>query len=219
MIIIDAPRFRVTNAVLKGARTLGRMLLGVEALQPDAAAARPLLTPEQFQEELAILGFSGREFGPEEYSEALGNYLGISIAIYIIPDAHYPELARRLASAGRLAELRYSEELGIAAIIVPGSLPPLVLALTILHELGHLAAGDHLIEPSGESQYEDLHKHDGETTFATSRVSRGKRLARALPLAEESLREQEANLRASYALVAGCLGKESPYAHEMYNIL
>ena len=102
---------------------------------------------------------------------------------------------------------------------MPGSLPPLVLALTILHELGHLAAGDHLIEPSGESQCEDLHKHDGETTFATSRVSRGKRLARALPLAEESLREQEANLRASYALVAGCLGKESPYAHEMYNVL
>lgn len=219
MLIIDAPRFRVMNAALKGARVLGRLLLGVETSQPKVAAARPLLTPEQFQEELAILGFSGREFGPEEYSEALGNYLGISIAIYIIPDAHYPELARRLASAGRLAELRYSEELGIAAIIAPGSLPPLVLALTILHELGHLAAGDHLIEPSRESQREDLHKHDRETAFATSRISRGNRLARALPFAEESLREQEANLRASYALVAGCLGIESPYAHEMYNIL
>jgi len=216
---IDTTRVRLPNIILKGARALGRLLLGFETSRQRISAARFLLTPEQFQEELAILGFSGRKFSPEEYSEALGNYLGISIAIHVIPDASYPELSRRLASSGRLAELRYSEELGIAAIIVPGSLPPLVLALTVLHELGHLAAGDHLIEPDEGRRHENSHRGVGETSFATSRVSRGKRLARALPLAEESFREQEANLRASYTLVAGCLGDESPYAHEMYNVL
>jgi hypothetical protein len=215
---IDTPRVKPPNVILKGVRALGRLLTGYEATR-SSVAARSLLTPEQFQEELAILGFSGKKFSPEEYSEALGDYLRISIAIHVIPDTHYPELSRRLASSGRLAELRYSEELGIAAIIVPGSLPPLVLALTVLHELGHLAAGDHLIEPAEGRQHEHQKEPVGETTFATSHISRGKRLARALPFAEEDPREQEANLRASYALVAGCLGSESPYAHEMYNVL
>ena len=44
-------------------------------------------------------------------------------------------------------------------------------------------------------------------------------MARALPFAAEALREHEANLRASYALVAGCLGEENPYAHDLYNVL
>jgi hypothetical protein len=215
---VDTPRARLPSAILKGARSLRRLLPGFGATR-GSGTVRSLLTPEQFQEELAILRFSGKEFGPEEYSEALGKYLGISIAIHIIPDAHYPELSRHLATSGRLAELRYSEELSLAAIIVPGSLPPLVLALTILHELGHLAAGDHLIEPVDELQRRDLSEYAGETAFATSRVSRGKRLALGLPLLEEDLREHEANLRASYTLVAGCLGNESPYAHEMYNVL
>jgi hypothetical protein len=215
---VDTPRIKLPNVILKGVRAVGRLLPGFGATR-HSVAARPLLTPEQFQEELAILGFSGKKFSPEEYSEALGDYLGISVAIHVIPDACYPELSRRLASSGRLAELRYSEELDIAAIIVPGSLPPLVLALTVLHELGHLAAGDHLIEPAEDRRHERQSEHAGETAFAVSQVSRGKRLARALPLAEEGPREQEANLRASYALVAGSLGSESPYAHEMYNVL
>jgi hypothetical protein len=215
---VETPRIKLPSLVLKGVRALGRLLPGSEAAV-HGIDTRFLLTPEQFQEELAILGFSGKKFGPEEYSEALGDYLGLSIAIHVIPDAHYPEISRRLASSGRLAELRYSEELGIAAIIVPGSLPPLVLALTVLHELGHLAAGDHLIEPAETRRQEHQSRPVGDTAHATARVSRGKRLAQAPPLAEEGPREQEANLRASYALVAGCLGSESPYAHEMYNVL
>jgi hypothetical protein len=215
---VDVSRIRLPGIILKGARALGNPLRGFGASQRSTPAARSLLTPEQFQEELVILNLSGRQFSPEEYSEVLGNYLGISIAIHIIPDAWYPELSRRLALSGRLAELRYLEELSIAAIIVPGSLPPLVLALTILHELGHLAAGDHLIETE-ERHRKDPHEHPEETTFATARVEGGRKLARGFPLANEDLREHEANLRASYALVAGCLGSESPYAHDMYNVL
>ena len=112
--------------------------------------------------------------------------------------------------------MRYSEELGIAAIFVPGSLPPLVFDLTVLHELGHLAAGD-LLLPGG---------HDDDTwrgePFLPDGAGYGapspKRLARALPFSTEDKREEEANLRASYALVAGCLGAENPYVHDLYNV-
>ncbi len=179
-----------------------------------------MLTAAEFQEELAILGLSGRRFDPKDYADALGDYLDISINIHVIPDDWYPELSRLLAISGRLGELRYSEQLTLAAIFVPGSLPPLVLNLTILHELGHLAAGDLLIdEPCGESGGPH-HQHAAEgAVFATSSTRKGKKLARGLPFAEEALREREANLRASYALFAGCLGDDSPYAYAIYSVL
>ncbi len=183
-----------------------------------AHGRRPLLTAAEFQEELAVLGLSGRSFVPKDYADALGDYLGISINIHVIPDDWYPELSRRLAISGRLGELRYSEQLTLAAIFVPGSLPPLVSTLTILHELGHLAAGDVLIVPSQESGGPQ-DQPAGGSTYITTSVRRGKKLARGLPFAEESLREREANMRASYALFAGCLGSDSPYADAMFSVL
>src|SRR5829696_505651 len=183
-----------------------------------ARSPRPVLTASEFQEELAILGLSGRRFDPKDYADALGDYLNISIAIHVIPDEWYPELSRRLAISGRLGELRFSEQLTLAAIFVPGSLPPLVLTLTILHELGHLAAGDLLVELS-EAASEPHDRHVEEAKFATSSTRKGKKLARGLPFAAEALREREANLRASYALFAGCLGNDSPYAYAMYSVL
>ncbi|HET7271961.1 MAG TPA: hypothetical protein VFI90_12845 [Rubrobacter sp.] len=177
-----------------------------------------MLSAEQFQEELVLLGLSGKEYGPEEYAEALGAYLGISIAVHVIPDLQYPELSHRLASSGRMGEIRYSEELGIAVIIVPGSLPSLVSVLTVLHELGHLAAGDLLIEPGG-GLGNTTPENSGKDAFATVRIEHGKRLAQGFPFAHENLREREANMRASYALTAGCLGSLSPYALKMHDVL
>jgi hypothetical protein len=188
-----------------------RPLRNLGAARSRGDGSRSLLTAAEFQEELAILGLSGRRFEPEDYADALGDYLNISIAVHVIPDSWYPELSRQLAISGLLGELRYSEQMNMAAIFVPGSLPPLVLTLTILHELGHLAAGDLLIEPDDQ--------HDEETEFTTLPLKKGKKLARGNPFAEESLREREANLRASYALFAGCLGDENPYAHDMYDVL
>jgi hypothetical protein len=182
-----------------------------------AEGTRSLLTAAEFQEELAILGLSGRRFEPEDYSDALADYLDISITVHVIPDSWYPELSRLLALSGRLGELRYSEPMNMAAIFVPGSLPPLVLTLTILHELGHLAAGDLLIEPDDQPDEDDLDP-DG-ATFETLPLKKGKKLARGYPFARESLREREANLRASYALFAGCLGDDSPHAYDMYDVL
>jgi hypothetical protein len=186
--------------------------------RPQANGSRPLLTAADFQEELAILGLSGRRFVPEDYADALGDYLGISINIHVIPDDLYPDLSRRLAISGRLGELRYSEQLTLAAIFVPGSLPPLVSTLTILHELGHLAAGDVLIVSSEEVGGAQGQHAEGER-FVTSPVSKGKKLACGSPFAEEALREREANMRASYALFAGCLGSDSPYADAMFSVL
>jgi hypothetical protein len=214
---VDVPKRYLTGLFLTRLASFWRPLSNLGAAQSHVDGARSLLTAAEFQEELAILGLSGRRFEPEDYSDALGDYLNISIGVHVIPDSWYPELSRRLAISGRLGELRYSEQVNMAAIFVPGSLPPLVLTLTILHELGHLAAGDLLIEP--DEEFEEGDQHDEEAKYTTLPLTKGKKLARGNPFAAESLREREANLRASYALFAGCLGDENPYAHDMYDVL
>ena len=214
----DAPMRGFATALQGGMGTLWPHLRDAIGARSRVHGSRPLLTATEFQEELAILGLSGRKFVPSDYADALGDYLGISINIHVIPDDWYPELSRRLAISGRLGELRYSEQLTLAAIFVPGSLPPLVSTLTILHELGHLAAGDVLIVPSEEPGVSHGPHAEG-VTHTTSPVRQGKKLARGSPFAEEALREREANMRASYALFAGCLGSDSPYADAMFSVL
>lgn len=214
----EVPRRGFGNFLRHELGTLWSFVRGSGAALYRNPGPRSLLTAAEFQEELAILGLSGRSFEPRDYADALGAYLDISIAIQVIPDDWYPELSRRLAISGRLGELRYSEHLNVAAILVPGSLPPLVLTLTIYHELGHLAAGDLLIEPTEEDR-ESNHRGLEDGRFATSFPKKGKRLARAFPFTTEPPREREANLRASYALFAGCLGEDSPHADAMYSVL
>jgi hypothetical protein len=214
---VDVPKRDLTGTFVAKLAGFLRPLRYLGAAQSRIDGSRPLLTAAEFQEELAVLGLSGRRFEPEDYSDALGEYLNISITVHVIPDSWYPELSRLLAISGRLGEPRYSEQFNMAAIFVPGSLPPLVLTLTILHELGHLAAGDLLIEP--DEQADEDTRDSEETTFETLPLKKGKKLARGCPFARESLREREANLRASYALFAGCLGDDSPHAHDMYDVL
>jgi hypothetical protein len=214
---IEAPKRDLTGPFLNRLAGFWRPLRNLSAARSHVNGTRSLLTAAAFQEELAILGLSGRRFEPEDYSDALADYLDISIAVHVIPDSWYPELTRLLAFSGRLGELRYSEQLNMAAIFVPGSLPPLVQTLTILHELGHLAAGDLLIEFDEQPDEDDQHAE--EAKFATLPLMKGTKLARGNPFAEESLREREANLRASYALFAGCLGDDSPHAYDMYDVL
>src|SRR5919112_2581765 len=193
---VEAPQQDRRGPFLNKLAGFWRPLRNLAAPRPRVNATRSLLTAAQFQEELSILGLSGRRFEPEDYSDALADYLDISIAVHVIPDSWYPELSRLLALSGRLGELRYSEPMNMAAIFVPGSLPPLVLTLTILHELGHLAAGDLLIEPDDQPDEDDLDPE--RATFETVPLRKGKKLARGYPFARESLREREANLRASY---------------------
>ena len=179
-----------------------------------SSAGRDFLTQELFQEELVVLGLSDQPFGPREYADALGRHLGVSISIDVVPDAEHPLLSRELARKGITGETRYRADLKRAQILVPGSLPPLALIFTLFHELGHLAAGDLSIDSN----------HPGSLPAQTVdppplEVPGEERLARGLPFARAIDREHEANLRAGYAFVAGCLGSENPYAQRMYNIL
>ncbi len=163
-----------------------------------------------------------REWRPAWHVDVLVSisaHLGISISVHVIRDAHHPELARRLALSGRLGEVRYSDDLHLAVVLVPESLPPLVFDLTVFHELGHLAAGDLLTLQRPEETTALPEASDSAGLLPTTPVRHGQRLARELPFATESAREHEANLRASYAFVAGCLGAENPYVHGMYQVL
>lgn len=165
-----------------------------------------MLSAEGFQEELVSLGLYGSGFGPTEYADALGLFLGVNVVICVFPDVMYPELARALARSGRVAELHYSKDRGTCVILVPSSLPPMMRTLAVYHELGHLAAGDPFqVWESGAK--------------AGRQVFPERRLARKPPLAEEALREREADRRAEYALLAGCLGLADPNARSLYDAL
>lgn len=215
---LDALRLRAPGLARECSRLVRGWRNSFLRSPAQARQARSFITPEEFQEELIVLGLSGRRFGPEEYASALSSFLEVSISVHVIRDAHHPELARRLALSGRLGEVRYSGDLSLAAVLVPESLPPLVFDLTVFHELGHLAAGDLLAlqgPEEGTMPGEDI----SAGSLPTTPVRHGRRLARGLPFATEAAREHEANLRASYAFVAGCLGKENPYLHGMYHVL
>lgn len=210
---IRAPElFRECASLVRGWRT------GFVRVPDRTRPVRSFLTPEAFQEELIVLGLSGQKFGPEDYVSALSAFLEISISVHVIRDAHHPELARQLALSGRLGEVRYSDDLRLAAVLVPESLPPLVFDLTVFHEVGHLAAGDLLAFREPEETMA-LDKDLSAKLLPTTTVRCGKRLSHGLPFAAEAAREHEANLRASYAFVAGCLGEENPYVHRMYQVL
>jgi hypothetical protein len=152
-------------------------------------------TPEEFELELLELELSGKTFGPRDYALALERRLGIRIVLEMMNDGQHPEFLRRLALSGRLAETHYLPDRRAAVVLLPSSLPPLVLALAALHELSHLAAGDHL---SGSEEG-------------------GERLARRPPLEDKVAREEEADGRAIHALLAGMLGPASPYAQRIYD--
>lgn len=165
-----------------------------EASSGTRRTESPFTTPEEFELELLELGLSGKTFGPRDYARALERRLGTRIVLEVMNDAQHPEFLRRLALSGRLAETHYLPERRAAVVLLPASLPPLVLALAALHELSHLAAGDHLIGGGA-----------------------GERLARRPPLEDEASREEEADQRAIHALLAGTLGPASPYAQRIYD--
>lgn len=161
----------------------------------EADVRQEFITPEEFELELVELGLSGKRFGPEEYAEALGRHLGIRVRLQYLKDAYHPGLSKELAFSGRLAETLCFAELREALVLIPGGLPSPAKEMTAFHELAHLAAGDHL-ESSG-----------------------GRALASRKPSDSEEAREREADLRAAYALSAGSLGRENPYARKILEAL
>lgn len=185
-----------------------------KAARSNAPASRHFLTQEEFQTELVVLGLYDQPFGPKEYAGALGKHLGLTVSVDVVPDAARPILSRELARKGVAGELLYRADRARAHVIAPGSLPPLALTFTLLHELGHLAAGDVFVDPQNVSP-----SPDNSPALPTLEVPDENRLARGQPFARVEHREHEANLRAGYAFVAGCLGSDNPYTQRMYNIL
>ena len=210
---VETPQNPLSNLPVN-MQKIRRWLKRGGAAENDPPVSRCFLTQEQFQEELVILGLSDRPFGPMEYASVLGSHLGLSVSIDVIPDAAHPLLSRELARKGVTGEIRYRADLERVHVIVPGSLPPLALVFTLLHELGHLAAGDLFVGPCDAGLLSVQ-----LPVFPTLEVPRKKRLAQGLPFARIEHREHEADLRAGYAFVAGCLGSENPYAQRMYDIL
>ena len=207
---VESARIRILTGLQSISALMRRALpgkissKGCDAILEDA----DLLSPEDFQSELALVGLSGAVFNPHDYASALKDHLSLKINLCTIPDVDHPGLTRSWALSGRLAELRYVERTRSAVILVPESLPPLARTLTLYHELGHIAAGDHRLQRQGDGGAE-----------RGSRLEANERLAYRAPLDTEQLREREADLRALYALIAGSLGAHSPYAQEMYNVL
>ena len=176
-----------------------------------ADGATSPLSPEEFQQELVILGLSGKTFTPKAYAAALGTYLDLIINLHVFPDRHYPRLSRQIARSGNMAELIYSSDPLAVTILLPNTLPPLLLNLAAYHELGHLAAGHHLSQPS------DVPSGGPESGGYPRLATRT--LARRAPVLDKEQRELEADLRAHYALLAGSLGVDSPYVQKMYDLL
>lgn len=167
---------------------------------PDAHAGA--VSPEEFQNELVTLGLSGKPFTPATYAAALEAYMGISIRFRALSDKYWPQFSRRLARSGTMAELIYCSDPPGVTILLPGSLPPLLFNLTAYHELAHLAAGHCSPEAAEDPGWQ-------QARYLSIRV----------PCSDSRQREEEASLRARYALLAGALGPCNPYYQDAYDVL
>lgn len=151
----------------------------------------PPTTPEELELELVELGLSGRSFEPSDYAGALGRRLGTRILFRLVDPLEDPAALRRFALDGELASARHLRERNVVIVTLPANLSPFLLALTALHELAHVAAGD---------------------------VIEGRRLSRRAPLEDAEAREAEADARARHLYLAGSLGASNPYAVALHRI-
>ncbi len=179
-----------------------RQLLGSRSGADSRDTETCPVSPEEFQNELVTLGLSGKPFTPATYAVALEAHTGLNIQFRSLSDQHWPQFSRQLARSGTMAELIYLSDPPGVTILLPSSLPPLLFNLTAYHELAHLAAGHYSPDPAEAPNWQS-------TRYLSSRA----------PPADTRQREQEANLRARYALLAGSLGPRNPYHQDMYDVL
>lgn len=153
------------------------------------------ISPEAFESELVTLGLSGAKFSPDDYAAALEHSLGVDIEVYYLNTAQHPGFLQRLAIERRFAQT-YFYNGRRANICVPSSLPPMLSPLVIYHELAHIAMGDHPFELSATNAVADYN----------------------FPLPASEI-EEEANIRACFALVFGLLGEDNPYSGAMEGLM
>src|SRR5687768_13467793 len=80
---VDSPKRDLAGPLLDRLTGFWRPLRNLGAARSRVNGSRFLLTAAEFQEELAVLGLSGRRFEPEDYSDTLGEYLNISITVHV----------------------------------------------------------------------------------------------------------------------------------------
>lgn len=163
------------------------------ACRDFAAQALPY---EEYIRELAMLGLRGRPHAGEDYRAALEAYLGLRIAIVRPPNVAFGANSRVL---GRTS---YGPGLREVTVEIPRRLSWWLYQYTLLHELGHVAAGHPPCSPN---------EHTGEIALGNPPPER---LARKHPLTKglaaeafKDLYEAEAELRVEHAFLAGALGQ------------
>lgn len=161
-----------------------------------AAFVAGLIPYEQYMRELVLLGLKGVPFTGDAYSEALADKLDLRIRI--LRPTNVALERRRLGRTTRHADSRDLLTIEIPVRLGRGWL----YNYTLLHELGHVAAGHPPLPPDLPAEaLTDLEPPD-------------ERLARKVPLtsglpkgALGDLYEAEAELRAQHGMLAGSLGQ------------
>lgn len=155
-----------------------------------------VLSFDEFYEELRHLGLQATYFHWWEYRDALASHLGIKIEVKFVYPHEEPILAMLLTQEGHPGLLFRDDQTGDALILVSGHLTQLAILLVIYHELGHVAGGHQYKKSLFGEQPEDLARPPltgiaGQT---------------APP--DRDFCENEARLRAEYALHASHYGRE-----------
>lgn len=163
---------------------------------------------EEYVRELAVLGLRNREYSTEDYAVALGDRIGRRVEISRLSEAEYSLGSYSAADAGdsfgRLVFVPGAPEIQVE---IPVGLSPWLHRFTVGHELGHLAAAH---PPRIFTVASGAGLADSNIDIESPPV----RLARRPPLLEgdlpraalETLYEEEADLRAQYAIITGNLG-------------
>lgn len=197
-------------------------------LLPNRLLTRPFrrsrgYTFAEFLSELKILRLAGRTFDIKQYAQRLADCLGLIIKVVGCDDVAYPLLRAQLAFHGIGGGLFFEPQERTSWIVVPGSLDPMAQVLVAYHELGHIAGGHPferrylLRDDEGGESYGHLLRLRPDGMWEP-RLRLARRKPPAEPEPNETLRacEEEANLRARYALKAGLYGEEIYYRDEFF---
>lgn len=174
---------------------------------------------EEFLAELGTLGLKGVEFDAHAYARALELHLAYAIDVGEAGDLTgrgdpgHRILLSRMRQAGAMGVTQYFPHADPPRflILTADGLNPWLYQHTVFHELAHVAAGHpfrHRPAPMATRLPNDRLVGGGPSEDGCQDSVRfpTRRLARRRPYLDENLCEEEADLRAEYAILAGNLG-------------
>jgi hypothetical protein len=156
-----------------------------------------VLSFDEFYSELKHLGLQATYFDWWEYRDALASHLEIEIEVKFVYQQEEPILSMLLTQEGHPGLLFRDDQTRDALILISGHLTQPATLLVIYHELGHVAGGH---------QYYKQSLSGGLPEDPTGPPLTGIAGKTAPP--EKSFCENDARLRAEYALQASHYGRE-----------